>query len=167
MAHEWQGRHLGPRRVCLKWHAEWKASFPNCLWWNRKTFLRLASRLTETRRQGKFKLFFSPSVMSTSLWPHRPQHARFLCPPLSPRVCSNSHPLSWSCHPTISTFVVPFFSCPQSFPASGSFPMSQFLASGSQSIGASASVLPVSIQDWVPLKLTGLVSLQSKSGASH
>ena len=153
------GRYLGPRCVCLKCHAEWKATFPDCQCWNRKTFLRPAFRLTDTRRQGKFKLVFSSSVMSNSLRPHRLQRARFPCPPLSPRVCSNSHPLSPWCLPTISTFVVPFFSCPQSFPASGSFPMSQFLASGSQSIGASASVLPVNIQDWFPLELTGLISL--------
>ena len=76
--------------------------------------------------------------------------------------CSNSCPLSWWCYPTISSSVVPFSSCLQSFPASGSFPMSQFFASGGQSVGASAAVLPMNIQDWFPLELTGMNSLQSK-----
>ena len=86
------------------------------------------------------------------------------CPSLSPKVCSDSYPLSWWCHPTISSSVNPFSSCPQYFPASGSFPISQFFASGGQSIeaSASASVLPRNIQGWLPLRLTGLVSLQSK-----
>ena len=88
------------------------------------------------------------------------QHARLLCLPRSPRVCSNPCPLSWWCHPTISSFVVPFSSHPQSFPASGSFSMSQLFASGGRSIGVwpSASVLPMNIQGWFPLELTGLIS---------
>ena len=96
-----------------------------------------------------------------SLWPHGLHHARFLC---LPRVCSNSCPLSQWCYLTISSSVTPFFSCPQSFPGSGSFPMSQLFASGDQSIGPSASalVLPMNIQDWFPLGLTGWISLQSK-----
>ena len=100
-------------------------------------------------------------MVSDSLWPHGLQHARFPCPSPSPGVYSNSCPLSWWCHTTISS---PFTSCLQSFPASGFFPMSQLFASGSQSIGASASasVLPVNIQDWFPLGLTGLISLQSR-----
>ena len=95
--------------------------------------------------------------MSDSLWPHGLQHARFPCPSPSPRVCSNSCPLSQWYHPTISSSVIPFSSCLQSFPASGSFPMSWLSASGGQSIGASASasVLPVNIQGWFPLGLTG------------
>ena len=107
-------------------------------------------------------LLFSCSVMSDSLLLHRLQHTRFPCPPPSPGAYSNSCPLSWWCCPTISASVVPFSSYLQSFPASGSFPMSQFFASGDQSIGASASasVLPMNIQDWFPL--TGLISLQSK-----
>ena len=86
------------------------------------------------------------------LWPHGLQHTRLPCPSPTPEACSDSCPLSWWCHPTISSSVVPFSSCPQSFPASGSFPMSQFFASGGQSIGisASASVLPMNIQDWFP-----------------
>ena len=93
---------------------------------------------------------FSHSVMSDSLQPHGLQHARPPCPSPTPEACSNSCPSSWWCHPTISSSVVPFSSSPQSFPASGSFPMSQFSTSGGQSIGASASasVLPMNIQDW-------------------
>ena len=94
-----------------------------------------------------YSVQFSHSVVSDSLRPHGLQHTRPPYPSPSPRVCSNSCPLSWWCHPTISSFVVPFSSCLQSFPASGSFPMSQFFTSGSQNIGvsASASVLPMNI----------------------
>ena len=90
--------------------------------------------------------------------------ARLPCPSLSPVICSTSCPLSQWCHPTISTSVAPFSSCPQSVPALGSFPVSQLFASGGQSIGASTStsVLPMNIQDWFPLGLTGLISLQSR-----
>ena len=95
-----------------------------------------------------------------TLRPHGLQHARLPCPSLSPRVCSNSCPLSWWCHPTISSSVSPLSSCTQSFPASGSFPVSQYFTSGSQSIGASASVLPMNIQGWFPLGLTGLRAIQ-------
>ena len=99
-----------------------------------------------------------------TLWPHRLQHARLPCPLPSPGMCSDSCPLSQLCHPTILSSVVPFSSCLQSFPASGSFAMSQFFASGGQSIGASASasVLSMNLQGWLPLGWTGLVSLQSK-----
>ena len=100
--------------------------------------------------------------MSNSLWLRWLQHARLPCPLLSPGVCSNSCPLSRWCHPAISSSVAPFSSCPQSFLASGSFPMSRFLASGGQNIGASASVFPMNIQGWFPLGLTGLIFLQSK-----
>ena len=93
--------------------------------------------------------------MSDSLRPHELQHSRLPCPSLSPRVCSNSYLLSQWCHPTISSSVAPF-SCPQFFPASGSFSVSQLFASGGQSTGASASVLPITIQGWFPLGLTGL-----------
>ena len=107
---------------------------------------------------------FSRSVMSDSLQPHESQHARPPCPSPTPRVYSNSCPLSRWCHPTISSSVIPFSSCLQPFPASGSFQMSQFFISGGQSIGvsASASVLPVNFQDWFPLGWTGWISLQSK-----
>ena len=107
---------------------------------------------------------FSRSVMSDSLQPHKSQHTRPPCPSPTPRVHPNPCPSSQWCHPTISSSIVPFSSCPQSFPASGSFQMSQLFASGGQSIGVSAStsVLPMNIQDWFPLWLTGLISLQSK-----
>ena len=105
-----------------------------------------------------------PSVVSNSLWPQGPQHARPPCPSPTSGVYSNSSSLSRWCHPTISFSVIPFSSCLQFFPASGSFPMSQLFASGGQSIGvsASASVLPMNIQDWSPLVRTGGISLQSK-----
>jgi len=106
---------------------------------------------------------FSVSVVSDSLQPHGPQDARLPCPSPTPGACSNSRSLSRWCHPTISSSVVPT-SCLQSFPASGSFPKSQFFTSGGQSIGvsASASVFSMNIQDWFPLGLTGLISLLSK-----
>ena len=102
--------------------------------------------------------------MSDSLWPHESQHSRPPCPSPIPGVYPNSCPLSWWCHPTISSFVVPFSSCPQSSPAPESFPTSQLFTWGSQSIrvSGSASVLPMNIQDWFPLGWTDLISLQSK-----
>ena len=114
-----------------------------------------------------FKLYsvqFSCSVVSDSLWPHVLQDARPPCPSSTPRAYPNSCPLSWWWHPTISSSVITFSSCLQSFPASGSFPMSQFFTSSDQSIGvsASASVLPMNTQDWSPLGWTGWISLQSK-----
>ena len=124
-----------------------------------------------------FSFQFSLSVMSDSLWPHESPHARPPCPSSTPGVYSNSCQLSrwwvhhkfelatspW-CHPTISSSVVPFSSCPQSFPASGSFQMCQLFTSGGKSIGvsASASVLPMNTWDWSPLGWTGWISLQSK-----
>ena len=106
---------------------------------------------------------FSHSVVSDSLQPHESQHARPPCPSPTPKVYSKSCPSSRWCHPAISSSVVPFSSCPQSLPASGSFPMSQFFAWGGQSIGVSAlaSVLPINTQDW-SLGWTGWISLQSK-----
>ena len=107
---------------------------------------------------------FSHSIMSGSLQPHGLQHTRPSCPSPTPRACSNSCPLSQWCHPTISSSGVPFSSFLQSFPASESFPMSQFFTSGGQSIGAlaSASVLPMNIHGWFPLGWTGSISLQFK-----
>ena len=107
---------------------------------------------------------FSCSVVSDSLWPHESQYARPPCPTPTSRAYSNSCPLSQWCHPAISSSVVPFSSCPQSLPASGSFPASQLFSWGDQSIGlsASASVLPMNTQDWSPLGWTGWISLQSK-----
>ena len=106
----------------------------------------------------------SSSVVSDSLWPHESQHTRPPCPSPAPRVTSNSCPSSWWCHPAISSSVIPFSSCPQCLPASGSFPMSQLFTWGGQSTGVSAStsVLPMNTQDWSPLGRTGWISLQSK-----
>jgi len=107
---------------------------------------------------------FSHSVVSDSLWPHESQHTRPPCPSPTPGVHPNSCASSWWCHPAISSSVISFSSCPQSLPASGSFPMSQLFTWGGQSIGvtASASVLPMNTQDWSPLGWTGWISLQSK-----
>ena len=112
----------------------------------------------------KISVQFSHSVMSNSLLPHELQHARPPCPSPTPGVYSNSCPSSQWCHSAISSSVVPRSSCPQSLPASGSFPMSQLFASSSQSTGVSAlaSVLPMNTQDWSPLGCTGWISLQSK-----
>ena len=119
------------------------------------------SNLTQSWK-SQFNL--SRSVVSDSLWPHGLQYARLPCPSPTPRVYSNSCPLSRWCHPTTSSSAVPFSSCPQSFPASGSLQMSQLFASGGQSIGVStsASVLPMNTQDWSPLGWTGWISLQSR-----
>ena len=113
---------------------------------------------------NKSSVQFSCSVMSDSLWPHELQHTRPLCPSPTPGMHPNSCPSSRWCHPPISSSVVPFSSCPQSLPASESFPMSQLFAWGGQSIGVSAlaSVLPMNTQDWSPLGWTGWISLQSK-----
>ena len=119
----------------------------------------------EERKDQNFIISQFSSIVSDSLWPHELQHARLLpCPSPSPGVCSNSCLLSWLCNPTIASSVVPFSSHLQSFPASGSFPKSQFFTSGGQSFGASASasVLPMNIQGWFPLGLIDLISLVFK-----
>ena len=107
---------------------------------------------------------FSRSVISDSLWPHELQHARPPCPSTTAGIYPNPRPLSQLCHPTISSSVIPFSSCPQSFPASGSFQLSQLFTSGGQSIGVSTStsVLPMNTQDWSPLGWTGWISFQIK-----
>ena len=107
---------------------------------------------------------FGHSVMSDSLWPHESQHARPPCPSPTPRVYTNSCPSSRWSHPATSSSVVPFFSCPQSLPASEFFPMSQLLTRGGQNtrVSALASVFPKNTQDWSPLEWTGWISLQSK-----
>ena len=130
------------------------------MWGKVKNYIDLAWESTVSRSAVQF----SRSVVSDSLWPHGLQHTRPSCPSPTPGVYSNSCPLSQWCHLTISSSVVPFSSCLQSFPASGSFQMSQFFATGGQSIGisASASVLPMNMQDWFPLGWTGWISLLSK-----
>ena len=140
----------------VPWRRQW-------VWWMVKaaTIEHLLC-VSRTRDQS---VQYRHSVVSDSLRPHGLQHARLPCPSPTPRVYSNSWPLSRWCHPTISSSVIPFSSCPQSFPAPGSFPMSQGLfASGGQSSGVSASisVLPMNTQDWSPLGWTGWISLQSK-----
>ena len=108
--------------------------------------------------------FTSVTQSCLILWLHGLKHTGLPCPSPTPGSCSNSWPSSWWCHPTISSSVIPFSSCLQSFPASGSFPKSQLFASGGQTIRApaSTSVLPMNIKDWFPLGLTSLVSLHSK-----
>ena len=120
---------------------------------------------TSTTRKAQESVQFSSVAQSCqTLRPNRLQYTRLPCPSPTPRACSDSCPLSPWCLPTMSSSVVPFSSCPQSFPASRSFPMSRFSSSGGQSIGASASasVLPMNIQDWFPSGLTGWIPLQSK-----
>ena len=137
-------------------------------WWKWKRRVKNLAKNSTFRKLRSWYLVPSVhlifSVMSDSLRPHGPQHTRPPCPLPTPRVYSDSCPLSRWCHPTIASSVVPFSSHLQSCPASGSFPMSQFFTSGGQSIGisASASVLPMNIQDWFPLGCTGWISLQSK-----
>ena len=144
------------RRVCVE-------HVPGHLW---GLFPLSTSESAATRhhgRQGFSSVQFSRSVVSHSLRPHEPQHARPSCPSPTPRVHPNPCPLSRWCYPTISSSVVPVSSCPQSFPVSGSFPMSQLFASGGHSIGvsASASVLPMNTQDWWGRALIiGFVSLE-------
>ena len=122
------------------------------------------SLLLEPQVLSLYLLLFSCSVMSDSLWPREPQHTRPPCPKPTPGVHPNPCPLCWWCHPTILSSVIPFSSCPQSFPASESFLMSHLFTSGGQNIrvSASASVLPMNTQDWSPLGWTGWISLQSK-----
>ena len=135
--------------------------------WRNGWFLVGAERFFKTLEQlcHQFSsVQFIHSVMSDSLWPHELQHTRPPCPSPTPRVHPNSCPSNWWCHPAILSSVIPFSSCPQSLPASESFPRSQLFAWSSQSIGvsASASVLPMNTQDWSPLGWTGWISLQSK-----
>ena len=144
--------------LCINKVRSWELKFPVT------TFLSKFHRLHVLLLTGFISLVqFSFSVMSDSLWPHGLQHTRLPCPSPTRGACSNSCPLNRWCHPTISSSVIPFSSCLQSFPASGSFSISQFFASGSQSTGVSAlaSALTMNIQDWFPLRLTGLI-LQSK-----
>ena len=136
--------------------------------WTAAQNLSILETFFITAKPINLSVQFSHSVVSNSLWPDGLQHARLPYPSPTPRAYSNSCPSSQWCHPTISSSVVPFSSCLQSFPASRSFPVSQFFASGGQSIGVSASVwaLPMNFQDWFPLGWTGLISLQSKGLSS-
>ena len=132
---------------------------------HKRTHYKEGIQVANVQHQTPFSsVQFSHSVVSDSLRPHELQHARPPCPSPTPGVYSNPCPPSWWCHPAISSSVIPFSSCPQSLPASVSFPMSQLFEWDGQSIGVSAStsVLPMNIQDWFPLGLTGWISLQSK-----
>ena len=170
-------RHL---YICSWW--EFERNITSCLpcvatcspqkekneWSASSSFLQINKHTVRVKTQCPFSgiiiLLFSCSVVSNSLRPHELQHARPPCPSTTPRVHPNSFPLSRWCHPAISSSVIPFSSCPQSLPASESFPVSQLFAWGGQSIGVSAPalVLPKNIQDWSPLEWTGWISLQSK-----
>ena len=138
-----------------------KNNFKECTHWTIKFEVK---QLLTFKTSQILSVQFSHSVVSDFLWPHELQHARPPCPSPTPGVHPNPCPLSRWSHPTISSSVIPFSSCSQSFPASGSFQMSQLFASGGQSISISAwaSVLPMNIQDWFPLGWTGWISLQSK-----
>ena len=148
--------------IALLW--DWNENWPFLVLWPLLSFPNWLAYWVQHFHSIIFSVQFSHSVKSNSLQSHGLQHARPPCPSLTPRVYSNSCPLSQWCHPTISSSVIPFSSCLQSFPASGSFPVSQFFALDGQSIGISvlASVLPMNIQDWFPLGWTGWISLQSK-----
>ena len=139
------------RRFFIYW---WQWSLNSIVKWKKLTFMKCMYVVSQ----------LSHSVVSNSLRSHGLQHARFLCPSPTPGACLNLCPSSQWCHPTISSSVILFSSCLQTFPALGTFPMSQFFASGGQTIraSASASVLPLNIQDCFPLGLTGWISLQSK-----
>ena len=128
-----------------------------------------ADRIKKKKKIKYFSIQFSPvTQLCPTLWPHGLQHASLPCPSAVPGACSNSCLLIWYCHPTILSSFVPFSSCFQPFPASGSFPVSQLFASGGQSIGASASAsfLPMNIQDWFPLGWTGWISLKPRGLSS-
>ena len=147
--------------LCIRWPTYWSFSFsisPS----NEHPGL-ISFRMNWLGHWSE-KVKWSHSVVSDSLQPQGLQHTSLPCPSPIPQACSNSSPLSWWCHPTVSSSVVPFSSCLQSFPASRSFSMSWSFASGGHSTGvsASASVLPMNIQDWFPLGWTGWISLQSK-----
>ena len=134
-------------------------------WWDKEDIFWWHINTCRVSPESKISsVQFSHSVVSDSLWPHGLQHARLPCPSPTTRVCSNSGPSIWWCYPTISSSVIPFSSCLQSFPESESFLMSQLFASGGQSTGVSApaSALLMNIQDWSPLGWTGWSSLQSK-----
>ena len=156
--------HLAYLTYMLSTSSVWNSSTWNSRLDEAQAGIKIAGRNIDNLRYADQSVQFSHSVVSDSLQPHGLQNARLPCPSPMPRAYSNSCPSRWWCHPTISSSVIPFSSYPQSFLASGSFPMSQFFASGGQSIGisASASVLQVNIQDWFPLGWTGWISLQSK-----
>ena len=136
-------------------------------WWLQAMKLKDACSLEEKQprqymKRQRHSVQFSRSVMSDSLWPHEPQHARPPCLSPTPWVHPNPCPLSWWCHPTILSSVVPFSSCPLSFPGSGSFQMSQLFTSGGLGVSASTSLFAMNTQDWSPLGWAGWISWLSK-----
>ena len=144
-------------------HSKWERKvkqfyWPSCLIMIKDNVINFGKLFIKLFKSVQFSLVAQSCL---TLWPHGLQHTRLPCPSPTPEAYSNSYPSSWWCHLSVSSSVVPFASCLRSFPASGSFPMSQFFASSGKSIGASASasVLPVNIQDWFPLGWTGLISL--------
>ena len=139
-------------------------TYDGTVWASVYTFGDISQGYLHLCTREKSSVQFSFSVMSDSLWPLEPQHTRLPCPSPTAKVYPNPCLLSQWCHPTISSSVVPFSSCPQSFPTSGSFQMSQLFTWGGRRIGdsASASVLPMNIQDWFPLGWTGWISFQSE-----
>ena len=151
----WTVYSMESQRVGHDWVTFTYTLFLKCIW----KFI-----FPKTHSSVKIIQFNSVTLSCPTLQPHGVQDTRLPCPSPTSGACSNSCPSSWWCHPTISSSVIPFSSYPQSFPASGAFQMSQFFTSGGQSIGASASasVLPMYIQDWFPLELTGWISLQSR-----
>ena len=161
---------MGPdAMIFIFWTLSFKTAFSlSSLTFNERLFS--SSLLSAIRVMSYCMSVVAQSLNCVRLFAtHGLQHARLPCASPSPGVCSNSYPSSWWCHPTISSSVIPFSSCLQSFPTSRSFPMSQFFASCDQSIGpsasASASVFPMNIDGWFPLGLTGLISLQSKESS--
>ena len=162
------GSHLGlapwawSKIRCAFWHFEGNKPLTAWTGWRSEAW-NYFDRTLHNRHTSCW-VRFSCSVVSDSLRPHELQHTRPPCPSPTPRVYPNSCPLSQWCHPTISSSVIPFSSCLQSFPTSGSFQMSQTFTSGGQNTGVSAStsVLPMNTQDWSPLGWTGWISLQSK-----
>ena len=151
-----QTKHLSSEEWMKMWciYVQWNTTQAQKEW--------ISDICSNMDRLGGHSVQFTRSVVSTSLWPHRRQHARLLRSPQTPGVYPRSCPLSQWWHPTISSSVIPFSSCLQFFPASRSFQMRQLFASGGQSIAVSALVLPMNIQDWSPLGWTGWISLQSK-----
>ena len=158
---EW-GAIPSSRRSSQSWNLTCisSKSESHCLHW----FRAVSSQILLPGPKVSLSVQFSHSILSSSLQPHESQHARPPCPSPTPRVYSDSCPLSQWCHPAISFFVVPFSSCPQSLPASGTFPMSQLFTWGGQSTGVSAlaSFLPKKSQGWFPSEWTSWISLQSK-----
>ena len=160
--------YISTMKYCLDTKKEWNNTICSNMIDLEIIILSEGSQIEKDKYMISLICCCSVAQLCLTLQPHALQHARLPCPSLSLGVCSSLCPLSWWCHPTISSSVVPFPSCPQSYPALRSFLISQLFISGGQSIGASASasILPMNIQDWFPLGLTGLISLLSSQESS-